>query len=178
MAMPPQKFREILFQILYSYDVAGTLGEAIIPLLMKELSVSRSSVLEAREIANKVLEKREEIDAQIASVLANYDFSRIQSVERNVLRLGVYELLFDPTIPPKVAIAEALRLCRKFTTPEAAGLVNAVLDVLYKQQRGESVVGEPIQGATAALEKSQERARLATEAQPSVDKDSTEGHLN
>jgi N utilization substance protein B len=138
MTIPPQKFREIVFQVLYSYDVAGESADAIIPLLMKELSVSKKSVILARDTATAILQKRKEIDAKIAEVSTSYEFSRIQSVERNILRLGVYELLFDNTIPPKVAIAEALRICRKFASPAAASFINAILDALYKQSLGES----------------------------------------
>ena len=51
--------------------------------------------------------------------------------------MGVFELLFDPLIPPKVAIAEAIRLSRKFNTPESASFVNALLDHLYQESLGE-----------------------------------------
>lgn len=163
MAMPPQKFREIVFQILYSYDVTGSCGDELVPLLMKELSVSKKSVFEAFETANKIIAQRDEIDAAITRVSVSYAFSRIQSVERNILRLGVYEMLKDDAIPPKVAIAEALRLCRKFTSPEAASFVNAILDALYKQSQGESIAETPISSAIAALQQSEERAQKAAE---------------
>lgn len=171
MAMPPQKFREIVFQILYSYDLTGERGDDIVPLLMKELSVSRKSVLEAQETADKILQKRDEIDAAIGRVSVSYAFSRIQSVERNILRLGVYELLTDDAIPPKVAIAEAMRLCRKFTSSEAASFVNAILDALYKQSLGESIAQAPISTAIEALKESEQRAQKAAEEGQSGDDD-------
>ena len=74
---------------------------------------------------------------KLAPCSLNYDFDRIQTVTKNILRLAVFELFFDPSIPPKVAIAEAIRLSRKFSTPESAAFVNALLDHLYRQSRGE-----------------------------------------
>ena len=65
-----------------------------------------------------------------------YDIDRIHSVERNVLRLGIYELFFDPEIPPKVAIAEAIRMSKKFGTPESVSYVNAIMDNIYKRKQG------------------------------------------
>lgn len=62
----------------------------------------------------------------------SYEFERIPRIERNVLRLGVYEIMYDSDIPPKVAIAEAIRLTRKFATPESATFVNAILDSILK----------------------------------------------
>lgn len=130
MGLPPQKFREAVLQILYSHDFGY--DEEIIPLMMQELKTTRRAMIDAEARAQQVLAKLPEIDPQIASASTEYSFERISKVERTVLRLGLFELLFDPTIPPKVAIAEAIRLCRKFGTPESSQFVNAILDGVYK----------------------------------------------
>lgn len=131
MPIPLQKFREAVFQILYSLDYQ-TEAEEMVPFMMQELQASRKAMQEARGRAQSVLEKRDEIDSRITSASTEYSFERISRVEKNVLRLGLFELLFDPLIPPKVAIAEAIRLCRKFGTPESAQFVNAILDGIYQ----------------------------------------------
>lgn len=131
MPISPQKFREIVFQMLYSDDFGSS--EEVAEMLMAQLSVTKRIVREARETKDKVLEKKEKIDAVIRGSSEAYDFERIPRVERNVLRLGIYEMLFSGIIPPKVAIAEAIRLSRKFATAEAATFVNAVLDAVYKK---------------------------------------------
>lgn len=133
MALPPQKFREIVFQLLYSQDFAPLEPENSIPFMMNELKVTRRSMLEAHARVNKILEKIDKLDEKIAASATDYSFDRISRVERTILRQGVFELLFDPSLPPKVAIAEAIRLCRKFGTPESAQFVNAVLDDIYKR---------------------------------------------
>lgn len=131
MALPPQKFREIVFQILFSRDFEpGDEGE-IIPFLMEELKVTKRSMLEADAKANLVIAKQAELDERITPASTEYTFERISRVEKTILRLGAFEILHDASIPPKVAIAEAIRLCRKFGTPESANFVNAILDAIY-----------------------------------------------
>lgn len=131
MSISPQKFREIVFQLLYSDDFGGS--EEVVGMLMAQLAVTKKIVREALGTLEKILEKKEEIDIIIRSNSEAYDFERIPRVERNVLRLSIYEMLFSSGIPPKVSIAEAIRLSRKFATAEAATFVNAVLDAIYKK---------------------------------------------
>ena len=133
MSLPPQKFREIVFQILYSHGFEPDEREEIVPFMMNELKVTRRVMHDAHDRMHQVLTKQDEIDLKIAAESTEYSFDRISGVERTILRLGVFEILFDATIPPKVAIAEAIRLCRKFGTPESAHFVNAILDGVYKK---------------------------------------------
>lgn len=132
MPFSPQKFREIVFQLIYSDDFGSDVE--IVEMLMAQLSVTKRVVREASALKDKILEKKKEIDELIRSHSESYDFERIPRIERNVIRLGVYELLFSKEVPPKVAIAESIRLSRKFATPEAATFVNAILDSVYKAQ--------------------------------------------
>jgi len=131
--LPPQKFREIVFQILYSADfISGEEGE-MIPFMMQELKVTKRSMVDAHDRMNQVLKKLDVIDAAITEASTEYSFERISRVEKTILRLGLFEILFDEKVPPKVGIAEAIRLCRKFGTPESADFVNALLDGIYKK---------------------------------------------
>ena len=132
MALPPQKFREIVFQILYCSDFPAAETEETAIMLMNELKVTKKSVLEAHEKTRQIQAKLFEIDAKIGAYATDYSFERILRVEKTILRLALYELLFEPSLPPLVAIAEAIRLTRKFGTPESARFVNAVLDRVYK----------------------------------------------
>ena len=138
MPFSPQKFREIVFQLLYSDDFGGC--PEVAEMIMAQLSVTKKIVREAGAVKDKILEKKAEIDALIRKHSESYEFERIPRIERNVIRLGAYELLFSTGVPPKVAIAEAIRLTRKFATPEAATFVNAVLDSLFKQLKPHATV--------------------------------------
>ncbi len=131
MALPQQKLREIVFQLLYSHDLAQAEDEDMIAMMMPQLEVTKKNILEALKRRKEVQEKFQELDQLIAQTSDSYEFERIPSIERNILRLGAFELLFS-SIPHKVAIAEAIRLTRKFATPEAAAFVNAILDKLYQ----------------------------------------------
>jgi N utilization substance protein B len=128
MPLPVQKFREMVFQMLYSYDFSPSDESDVIQLFMHELKVTKKSVNEASRKVKAVLDRKNEIDEMIRPISTEYQFERISSVEKNILRLGIYELCFEKAIPAKVAISEAIRLCRKFGTPESAHFVNAILD--------------------------------------------------
>lgn len=161
MAVPQQKLREISFQLLYSKDIGKSDEKEMVPLLMKELAVTRKAVESAQEKVHLIEAVLEELDTMIAEASFSYAFERIQTVERNILRLGVFELFFDDKIPAKVAISEAIRLTRKFGTPESAGFVNAILDTLYKASRGEEVDVQQIVESAEKMTQSESTAENA-----------------
>lgn len=69
-----------------------------------------------------------EIDDRIRRVAENYEFRRIAPVDRNILRLAIYEMLYRDDIPPVVSINEAIELAKKFGGPESGRFVNGILD--------------------------------------------------
>lgn len=122
-----KKFREIVLQLLFSIDMGGAEEEDLIPFLMHELKTTRKIVKEAYAQASGIYAKRESLDQKIALLSQSYAFERIGRVERNILRWGFFEQdggLLDKA----VVISEAIRLARKFSTPESADYVNALLD--------------------------------------------------
>jgi len=82
-----------------------------------------------------IMAHREEIDALIGERTVGWRFERLALVDRNVLRLGVYELLFSPDVPPEVAIDEAVELAKKYGTENARAFVNGILDRIWKEKR-------------------------------------------
>jgi N utilization substance protein B len=128
MALSAQKRREIVFQLLYSQGFASPEIGEIAELIMPTQAVTKKGVCEAFTQVQSILEKKEALDTLIRGSSEAYAFERISSVELSVLRLGLYELLFTPGMPPKVAISEAMRLCRKYATREGSAFVNAILD--------------------------------------------------
>ncbi len=163
MAIPQTKFREIVFQLLYSYDTGHSEEEDLTELLMKELAVTKNSLRLANLKVDQIYNLKDEIDKTIANVSQSYAFDRIQSVEKNILRLGTYELIYDDSIPAKVAIAEAMRLARKFGSPESASFVNAILDNLYKTSIGEPVHSAIIKQRLEELEEGDRLSQLGHE---------------
>ena len=161
MALPHQKFREIIFQLLYSRHLGHADEQVMLELMMAELEVSKKNVKAAQDKVQQIIAHLDRIDPIIASVSTSYSFERIQTVPKNILRLGVFELFFDKQevpIPPKVVIAEAIRLSRKFNTPESASFVNALLDHLYQASLGHATLSTEIEEQAAALLKSEAEA--------------------
>ncbi|MBN4067073.1 transcription antitermination factor NusB [Simkania negevensis] len=134
MTLPKQKFREMVLQILYGLETYEDNEEAILGLIKRELKVSKSHCTRAALRAKDVRAKSRNLDSLIEEAATDYSIDRIHTVERNVLRLATYEMLYDDEIPPKVAMSEAVRLAKKFSTPEAASFVNAILDTIYRKQ--------------------------------------------
>ncbi len=130
MEFSPQKFREIVFQLLFSFDGNGGAEEELIPFLMQELSISRKQIRAAYQKASAVWRECQHLDPLIASHTKEYALDRIKTVEKNALRLALYELRVEKEISRKIVISEAYRITRKFSTAEGAAFVNAVLDSL------------------------------------------------
>jgi len=90
-----------------------------------------------RDFANDLLcgalAKLPEVDAKIRTLTDNWDFERLAAVDRNILRLAVYEMLFRPEIPPVVSINEAIEIAKKFSTDESGKFVNGLLDRVKKE---------------------------------------------
>jgi N utilization substance protein B len=97
-------------------------------------------MLGAAARAKEIVEKLTDIDVHISAMSTEYAFDRISRVERTILRLSLFELLFDPQVPPRVAVAEGIRLCRKFGTPESSQFVNAILDGVYKKSHEQAAM--------------------------------------
>ncbi len=87
----------------------------------------------ANDLLRGTLEKKAEIDAKIASLADNWDFERLAVVDRNILRLALYEMLFRTEIPPVVSINEAIEIAKKFSTAESGKFVNGLLDRVKKE---------------------------------------------
>ena len=151
MALSPQKFREIVFQLLYSHDFVLGEEDDMIDFMMEQLSVTKKSMKEAQEKHQKISSHIPEIDEQIRRFSVSYNLERIGRVEKSILRLGVYELCYQEVVPPKVAISEAIRLTRKFSTSESGSFINAVLDSILQNNLTSSKEDQSLATTTTAL---------------------------
>lgn len=82
-------------------------------------------------LANGVIGNREAIDEVIKRFSSNWKISRMSCVDRNIIRIAVYELLSCPDIPPKVSINEAIDIGKKYGTEESGSFINGILDSVY-----------------------------------------------
>jgi N utilization substance protein B len=128
MLRPETKARARALQVLYSMEVAGDLSLADAVDRMARLTGPDPRVYDrAEELAQSVLGERVELDRQATEAADNWRLDRIAAVERNILRIGIHELLRGE-VPPKVAIDEAVQLAHWFGGAKAPAFVNGVLD--------------------------------------------------
>ncbi|MEX0962332.1 MAG: transcription antitermination factor NusB [Simkaniaceae bacterium] len=132
MALPKTKLREAIFQILFCLE-KGQDTDELIPFMMKELKATRANIHLAHVKAKKIMDSVSALDEIIKEASIEYASERITSVEKNILRLSLFEMNFEEEVPPIVAIAEGVRLTRKFGSPSGANFVNAILDSVYKK---------------------------------------------
>ena len=118
-------------QFLYQFDLGGGTLEEALPLFWETQSeVSDDGRKFTEELIHGVVERRVPIDERIAKYTDNWDLPRIAAVDRNILRLAMYEMLFRDDIPPVVSINEAVDIAKKFSTRESGAFVNGILDRL------------------------------------------------
>ena len=120
--------RELALQMAYQVDLRG---EDVMEDLEEQLGEEEHSaeVIEfARSLLAGTQKHREVIDTRIEEIAKNWQLSRMAVIDRNILRLATYELLFRDDIPPLVAINEAIELAKKFSTKNSGPFVNGILD--------------------------------------------------
>lgn len=125
---PRREGREAAVQFLYQRDLnAGTNAETVTEFW--ELRPAPKKVREfGMTIAEGVLAHQAEIDERIARAASNYDLHRIAAVDRNILRVAIFEMLHCPEVPPVVSINEAIEIAKRFGSEESGRFVNGVLD--------------------------------------------------
>jgi N utilization substance protein B len=135
--------REVALQVLYQVEQnPGTPLEEIRRFIRRRL-LDDHKVCEFTEgLIDGVRQHQAHIDATISHVAENWRLDRMAAIDRNILRLGAYEMLFRPEIPAKVAINEALELAKRYSTAQSSRFVNGILDRVLQCQSVEAS-GEP-----------------------------------
>ena len=120
--------REIAVQFLYQLDLRGDETQES----LHEYVEGETTDKEMREFAIRLIQgsrrHQEETDARLGQVTRNWDLSRMATLDRNVLRMAVFELLHCPDIPPKVTINEAIEIGKKYSTANSGAFINGILD--------------------------------------------------
>ena len=134
--------RSIVMQSLYEWDFYGKKEKDLIGVLdrnVKEFGSGLEDTSFIYQLANGIIEHLSEIDQIIEKAAPQWPLDQIAVVDRNVLRVGLYELLFGSReeVPPKVAINEAIELAKSFSGESSGKFVNGVLGTVYRE------IGEP-----------------------------------
>lgn len=128
--------REYTLQVLYQMEATGDAPEAALGNFW--LSHADEAIEDELKdftvrLVKGTAEKIKLIDGRISAHAANWQLERMPMIDRNVMRMSCYELLFCPDIPPKVSINEAVDLAKKYSGPDAGKFVNAILDKIKQE---------------------------------------------
>jgi transcription antitermination protein NusB len=127
--------REVALQVLYQVEQNPAVSnEEICRFIQRRLLEDRKLCDFTEGLIVGVKEHQARIDAMISKVAENWRLDRMAAIDRNILRLGAYEMLFCPAVPAKVAINEALELAKRYSTAQSSRFVNGILDRVLQWQ--------------------------------------------
>ena len=131
--------RELALQILYQVDLRKERRDEFIADFWENQTASDDtlddSVMEfSTTLVEGTLKNLVQIDEYITSYAENWQLSRMAVIDRNIMRMGVFELLYLEDMPPKVAINEAVELAKKYGDTESGKFVNGILDKINKKE--------------------------------------------
>jgi N utilization substance protein B len=131
------KAREYALQILYQMDITHEKFPSVAVGFWALIDDNPEDEIKSfvHELVLGVVEHAPAIDDKIAQYATNWELTRMAVVDRNILRLSGYELLFRDDIPPKVSINEAVELAKKFSGDHARKFVNGILDKIKSQKQ-------------------------------------------
>ncbi len=133
--------REAVFQFLYQGDSGGASGAEDLEKLLEGSRLPPEGREFARALALGTRERRDELDRLLGEISENWPLPRMAVVDRNILRLGAYEMIWHAATPPKVALNEAIELAKRFGSAKSGAFVNGILDRLLPRAhaaRGET----------------------------------------
>lgn len=130
-----RRARAFVLQTLYELDFTNHDAKSAINARLTERSLPESAHEFARSLVTGVNTYRTYLDSVVGELAPEWPISQIAAVDRNVLRMAIYELLFKPDIPPKVAINEAVELAKMFGGESSPRFVNGVLGSLVSRDR-------------------------------------------
>lgn len=130
-----RKAREVALKVLYALDVINRDVEGAIDLFWANFDAPDDARAFSSLLIEGTWQKRESLDELISQHSENWSLSRMARVDRNILRMAVYELLFCDDIPPKVTLNEAIDLGKIYGSENSGSFINGILDALYADMR-------------------------------------------
>jgi N utilization substance protein B len=132
-----RKARELALQMLFENDVAGTSADEMFRRNAELQKVPEGLREFTERLVAGTLENRERLDDIITKQADHWRLARMPIVDRNILRLALFELLHEPSTPRPVVIDEALEIAKRFSTPRSSQFINGILDGVLKSRPGE-----------------------------------------
>lgn len=123
--------RELALQVLFQLDIHGSPGYWLEDFWTRQ-PIPDEVRLRTESLIEGVREHRREIDSLISRSALHWKLSRMSVIDRNILRMALYELIWEPDVPAKVSVNEAIELAKRFADDEARRFVNGILDHVLK----------------------------------------------
>ncbi len=127
--------REVALQFIYRLDLMGFDKLSETEDYLREAELEDGVRDYARSLIVGVHENWERLNQEISLAAQNWDLGRMAVVDRNILRVGAYELLYREDVPPKVVVNEAVELGKRFSTEQTGSFVNGILDSIIKKEQ-------------------------------------------
>ena len=122
--------REVALQLLFQRDLNQRIDRTTLERFVHDRLRDETLVSFCLSLYDGVIAQQSDIDRRLSEAAENWRLVRMAAVDRNVLRLGAYELLHTPETPPSVAIDEAITLARRYGSADSSAFVNGILDRL------------------------------------------------
>ena len=129
-----RKSRELALQALYQGELAGPNGHLDFQDFCAHFQVDKKATLYAKKLLDGVLEKGAAIDKLISNHAENWRLERMSVIDRNILRLAVYEVHYQDDVPVSVAINEAVEIAKRYSTDDSGSFINGILDAMAKDK--------------------------------------------
>ncbi len=130
MANVRRKARTVALQALYEFDCVGHDLTSTIQRLSEDQSLLEDAVSFIQELAHGVTDNREEIDSLIHKFAPNFPVAQLSLIDRAILRIAIFEIIFDKKVSVKVAINEAVELAKTFGSSNSPKFINGVLGAI------------------------------------------------
>ncbi|OGO21783.1 MAG: transcription antitermination factor NusB [Chloroflexi bacterium RBG_16_50_9] len=122
-----RKARAIALQVLYEIDSAKRKPEGVVERLLEEADLPEENDAFVRGLVSGVVQNEDEIDRNIQRFAPAWPLEQMAIIDRNILRLAIFEILFDNEVPIKVAVNEAVELAKIYGSENSARFINGVL---------------------------------------------------
>lgn len=125
-----RKARELALQALYQGEMTGLPALDTLAVICDNFEVNRKALPYGRELVEGIVGHQAEIDAAIEKSAVNWRLSRMSFIDRNIIRIAVYEFRFAEGVPAGVAIDEAIELAKRYGADDSPAFINGILDAI------------------------------------------------
>ena len=129
-----RKAREVALQALYQYELLQQGDRFSFEQFCSHFQVNKKAIPYARTLLVGIHENEKEIDQHISKYAENWRLERMSVIDRNILRLAVFELIYQNDIPASVAINEAVEIAKRYSTDDSGPFINGILDAMVKEE--------------------------------------------